>query len=177
MANHDIKQLLNESRFDFISVDDKAFIMALDAAMLACGWGLEATAHYKGYVCGRYMLIYHKLGVKAKKVVARIYMRDNGIVLRMYFSGINKHHTYIEKSPPHIKGVFTGIHGNCGVCGNEHDSSCKHRKTYTIDDNTYVKCDGAVFEFSNPTIDKLPDYMNLLSDFYPSIKSSTAVYA
>lgn len=161
-----IKQLLEESRFDFVSADDKAFIMAFDAVMLELGWGLETNGLYKGYMWGQYMLIYCKLGVKAKKVAARIYMRDNGIVLRMYFSGINKHRAYIENSPPHVKGVFIGTHGNCGHCGNEKDGKCTHRKTYTIDCNVYDKCDGAVFEFWQPDIAKLPDYIGLLKEFY-----------
>ena len=161
-----IKQLLEESRFDYVNADDKAFIVAFDSAMLERGWGLETNGWYKGYMWGRHMLIYYKLGVKTKKVPARIYLRDNGIALRLFFSGIDKHRIYIENSPLHIKAVFTGNHGDCGHCGNEHDGSCKHRKIYTIDGNVYEKCDGAVFEFWQPNIQKLPDYLALLDEFY-----------
>ena len=171
MTQYDLKQLLEKSRFDYVSADDKAFIVIFDAAMLERGWGLEANGWYKGYMWGRHMLIYYKLGVKAKKVAARFYLRDNGIVLRMFFSGIDKHRTYIENSPPHVKGVFTGTHGNCGHCGNEHDGSCKHRKTYTMDGNVYEKCDGAVFEFWQPDLEKLPDYLALLDEFYTNKKN------
>jgi hypothetical protein len=166
MPEYDIRQLLEESRFDFVNTDDKAFVVAFDAAMLERGWGLETNGYYKGYMWGRCMLIYIKLGVKAKNVPARIYLRDNGIVLRLFFRNIEKHRTYIENSPIHIKGVFTGAHGNCGHCGNEHDGECKHRKTYTIDDNAYEKCDGAVFEFWQPNLEKLSDYLALLDEFY-----------
>ena len=79
MTEYDIKQLLEESRFDFVSATDKAFIVAFDAAMLERGWGLETNGYYKGYMWGRCMFIYVKLGVKAKKVPARIYLRDNGM--------------------------------------------------------------------------------------------------
>ena len=67
MAEYDIKHLLEESRFDFVSTDDKSFIEAFDAAMLERGWGLETNGYYKGYMWGRCMFIYVKLGVKAKK--------------------------------------------------------------------------------------------------------------
>ncbi|MCL2447087.1 MAG: hypothetical protein FWD06_10010 [Oscillospiraceae bacterium] len=164
MAEYDIKQLLEESRFDFVDADDKAFIVAFDAAMLERGYGLETNGHYKGYVWGRFMLIYRKLSVKAKKVPARIYLRDNEIALRLYFSNIDKHRTYIESLPPHIKGVFTGTHGSCAHCGEE---SCKHRKTYTIDGRVYEKCDGVTFEFGQPDLEKLPEYLALLDEFYP----------
>ena len=166
MTGCNTKQLLEESRFDYVNTDDKVFIVAFDAAMLDRGWGLESNGHFKGYMWGRHMLIYYELGMKAKKVPARFYLRDNGIVLRMYFNGIDKHRAYMENSPSHIKDVFTGTHGNCGHCNSSHDGSCKHRKTYTIDDNVYEKCDGAVFEFCQPTMQKLPDYLALLDEFY-----------
>jgi hypothetical protein len=40
-------------------------------------------------------------------VYALIYLRDEDIVLRMFFSGIDKHREYIEKGPAHIKEAFT----------------------------------------------------------------------
>jgi len=168
MTGYDIKQLLEEPRFDFVNVDGKVFIIAFDAAMLNRGWGLEMSGHYKGYMWGRCMLIYNKLGVKAKKVPARIYLRDNGIALRLFFSNIDKHRAYIDNSPFHIKYVFTGAHGNCGHCGIEREGGCKHRKIYTIDGNVYEKCDGSVFEFWQPDLEKLTDYLALFDEFYAS---------
>lgn len=167
MIESNIKQLLEETRFDFVSADNKAFIVAFDSAMHKRGWGLENNGHFKGYCWGRYMLIYCKLGVKSKKVAARIYLRDQGIVLRLYLNGMDKYQAFLESSPEHIKSVFTNNHGSCGHCGNEHDGKCKHRKIYTIDGNLYEKCDGAVFEFESPTVEKLQDYFNLLDKFYP----------
>ena len=164
---YDIKQLLEEVRFDFVSADDKDFIIAFDTAMLQQGWGLETNGYYKGYMWGRCMLIYRKLGIKSKKVPARIYLRDDGIALRLFFSSIDRHRSYIENTPLHIKSVFTGTYGNCGHCGHEHCGNCMHRKTYTIDDIVYQKCDGAVFEFWQPQTENLPSYMELLAEFYP----------
>ena len=171
MAESNTKQLLEESRFDYISIEDKVFITAFDAALLERGWGIENNGHFKGYMWGRYMLIYCKLGVKAKKVVARIYIRDHEIALRLYFSNIDKHRIYIENAPVHIKDVFTGTHGNCSHCGNEHDGKCKHRKIYTIDSSVYEKCDGTVFEFGKPDLEKLPDYLVAIDEFYKNRKT------
>ena len=171
MAEYDIKQLFEESRFDFVNANDKAFTIAFDTAMLERSWGLETNGHYKGYMWGQYMFIYRKLGVKTKKVPARIYLRKNGIALRLFFSNIDKRRTYIENSPLHIKNVFTGTHGNCGHCGNEREGSCKHRKTYAIDDNVYEKCDGEVFVFSQPNMENLLDYLALFDEFYSPQKT------
>jgi len=165
MTAFDIKQLLEESRFDFVNADDKAFVIAFDTAMLERGFELEMNGHYKGYMWGRYMLIYRKLGIKAKKVPARIYLRDNGIALRLFFSGVDKHRTHIESSPFHIKDVFTSTHGNCGHCDIEREGNCKHRKTYAIDSTVYEKCDGEVFVFLQPNLEKLSDYLMLLDEF------------
>ena len=45
MTTYDIKQLLEESRFDFVNADDKAFVVAFDAAMLERGFGLETNGY------------------------------------------------------------------------------------------------------------------------------------
>jgi len=45
------------------------------------------------------------------------------------------------------------------------------RKTYTIDGKQMEKCSGVVFEFYNPTMEKLGDYMGLLAEFYPAKKA------
>jgi|GEM_PF-328858 hypothetical protein len=168
-----MKDILSEDRFNIISETDKKFILAFDAAMFDRDWGLETNGHYKGYMWGRFMFIYYKLGVRAKQVAARFYVREDNIVLRLYFSGIDKHRAYIENAPPHIKDVFTGTHGDCEHCKDtEHKNSCKHRKIYTIEETVYEKCDGTVFEFWQPTIQKLPDYMALLDKFYASKKKT-----
>ena len=164
-------QLLQEPRFDFMSRDDKVFITAFDAVMLERGWGLENNGHFSGYCWGRYMLIYCKLGVKAKNVIARIFLRDDGMVLRLFFSNIDKHRAFLEDAPEHIKSVFLTGHGNCNHCkgiGHREDGNCSFRKTYTLDGSLIEKCAGVVFEFYQPTMQKLPDYLALLDEFYPT---------
>lgn len=166
----DIIKLMQESRFDFVSKDDKTFITAFDAALLERGWGIENNGHFKGYCWGRYMLIYCKLGVKAKKVAARIYLRDDSIVLRLFLNGMDKHRAFLESSPEHIKSVFLlGGGGDCRHCpdsGSRVNGRCIFRKNYTIEGQAVEKCNGAVFEFCQPNMQKLPDYLALLDEFY-----------
>ena len=64
--------------------------------------------------------------------------------------------------------VFTNSHGDCSC--NPPKENCRMRKAYTIDGREIKKCSGVVFEFWQPTLDKLPDYMGLLSTFYPNKK-------
>ncbi|MHB1484879.1 MAG: hypothetical protein ACYCYI_09470 [Saccharofermentanales bacterium] len=167
-----IAKLMQESRFDFVNEDDKAFITAFDAALLDRGWGIENNGHFKGYCWGRYMFIYCKLGVKAKKVAARIYLRDDNIVLRLFLNGMDKHRTFLESAPEHIKRVFLpGGGGDCHHCpdgGSRVNGKCMFRKNYTIDGQAAEKCNGAVFEYHQPAISKLPDYLALLDEFYPT---------
>ena len=162
-----IRELLAEPRFDFVDAKDKAFIVSFNEAMLHHGWELEENGHYKGYMWGRMMLIYCKANIKAKKVAARLYLRDDGAILRMFFSKIDRHRAYIENAPSHIKEAFVNEHGNCGHCGNEQDGACRHRKEYMINGKQYEKCDGCVFEFCNPTVEKCQEYIKLLEEFYP----------
>lgn len=63
-----MEDILKEDRFDSISNDDKKFIIAFDN---------EVTKLGSGYVWGKYMIIYRKLGVKSKKVFARIFIRES----------------------------------------------------------------------------------------------------
>ena len=65
------------------------------------------------------MIIYSKSGVKSKQVAARIYIKENGIVLRLFFNDIDKHREYIENAQDFIKNVFLGEHGNCRRCHND----------------------------------------------------------
>ena len=165
------EERLLEERFDFISEADKAFIAAFDKNIgeleYDCGGSIG-----EGGCWGNYMIIYTQTGVKSKKVIARIYIRGDGIVLRLFFSAIDKHRAYVENTPEHIKSVFTNNHGNCRC--NPRYENCKHRKTYSIDGKKIEKCDGYVFEFSEPTVEKLPDYMSLLTEFYMPGKTARA---
>ena len=102
--------LLQEGRFDFIANHDKGFILAFNDAMTNLGYDFDGRIG-SGFCWGKYMIIYTKSGVKSKKVFARIYIRDESIVLRLFFSAVDKHREYIEIAPAHIKEVVTVQHG------------------------------------------------------------------
>ncbi len=161
-----MKNIMSQSRFDFISDTDKSFIIAFDDEMKALGYDYGNNIG-SGCCWGRYMIIYSKTGVKSKKVIARIYIREDGnIVLRLFFSGIDDHRGYIENAPAYIKDVFTGAHGDCSHCKNDKNGVCKFRKSYTLNDRLIEKCNGVVFEFHQPDMSKLPGYIGLLHEFY-----------
>jgi hypothetical protein len=157
---------ITQSTYDFISEKDKQFIIAFDEAIKEIGYESGGSIG-NGYCWGRYMIIYAKIGVKDKKVAARIYIRDNGIVLRLFFNKIDKHRGYIENTNEFIRFPFVSDHGNCHYCPNKKNDICKFRKTYTIGNRRIEKCSGVTFEFEKPDTDKLPDYMALLREFYP----------
>jgi hypothetical protein len=164
-----INKILEEARFDIVSPRDKAFIAAFDNAIAGLGYDFGGRIG-DGYCWGPYMIIYAKTGVKAKKVAARIYIREDGIVLRLFFSKIDAHSAFIEQAPLYIREVFTGPHADCNFCENKKDGLCSFRKTYTLDGRTISKCSGVAFEFHEPDEEKLPDYMALLAEFYPPPK-------
>ena len=145
--------------------------MAFDKNIENLGYGFGGGIG-DGYVWGKYMIIYSKTGVKNKKVAARIFIRESGIVLRLFFNDVDKHRAYVEGAPEHIKSVFVNDYGNCSC--NPKKENCRMRKTYTIDDRQIEKCSGVVFEFWNPTVEKLVDYMDLLAEFYPVKKAGIA---
>lgn len=162
-----MKNLLSEERFNNISTENKAFILAFDDAISKLGYGFGGKID-SGFCWGKYMIIYSKIGVKSKQVAARIYIRESSIVLRLFLNKINRHYEYIENAPPFIKEVFTGEYGNCHHCHNDKDGICKFRKTYTLGNNYIEKCNGITFEFWEPDLEKLPEYINLLKEFYPN---------
>ena len=161
-----LKNTLAESRFDFIAGVDKDFILAFDNEINKLGYDSGGNIG-SGYCWGKYMIIYSRTGVKSKKIAARIYIREDSIVLRLFFNQIDSHRSYIENAPPHIKQVFTGEHGDCHRCKNDKNGVCKFRKAYTLDGRSIEKCNGVVFEFRKPDLAKLQDYISLLSEFYP----------
>ncbi len=158
---------LLEERFSFISAIDQAFIRSFDEEMERLGYDYGGGIG-DGYCWGKYMIIYSKKGAKTPKVVARIFIRESSIVLRLFFNQIDKHQAYIENAPEHIKAVFTGAHGACSC--NPKKENCRMRKTYVVDGVLYEKCSGVVFEFHNPTLEKTADYIALLREFYPTKK-------
>ena len=160
-----MEEILTEERFELITDINKEFIISFNKEIENFGYSFGGGIG-DGYCWGKYMIIYTKTGVKAKNVAARIFIRENGIVLRMFFNNIDKHRSYIENAPEHIREVFTGSHGDCSC--NPKKENCRMRKTYTINGRTIEKCSGVVFEFWSPTIEKLPDYIDLFKEFHPA---------
>jgi hypothetical protein len=158
---------LQENRFDFIAVPDKDFILGFEDEMTKLGYDFGGRIG-SGYCWGKYMMIYRKSGGKSKKVVARIYIRDESVVLRLFLNDIDKHREYIENSPAGIKEVFIGDHAKCNQCHNDKDGKCRFRKTYTLEGRLIEKCNGITFEFHEPSVQKIPDYMALFTEFYPN---------
>jgi len=165
-----IEEILSEDRFNIISEVDKAFIIDFDKNINVLGYDFGGAIG-DGYCWGKYMIIYSKTGVKSKQVIARFFIRDNSIVLRLFFNNIDKHRNYIEAAPECVKSVFINNHGNCSC--NPKKENCRMRKTYTIADNQIEKCSGVVFEFRNPIAENLVEYINLLTEFYPVKKTKT----
>jgi hypothetical protein len=160
-----MKSLLSDERFSFMAEKDKDFILAFDAEIGKLGY-YSGPNIGGGYCWGKYMIIYSRSGVKNRKVVARIYIREKDIVLRLFLNKIDDHIKFIEDAPAYIKKVFTGDYGRCKHCKNQKGDNCKFRKTYTLDNQRIEMCNGVTFEFREPTREKLPDYMRLLAEFY-----------
>lgn len=74
---------------------DKEFIVAFTKEMSKLGYGFDGKIG-DGFCWGKYMIIYAKTGVKNKDVLARIYIREDGIVLRLYFNRIDEHRDNIR---------------------------------------------------------------------------------
>lgn len=163
-----METILAEDRFNIISAENKAFILAFDEGITKIGYDFGGNIG-SGFCWGKYMIVYTKSGVKNKQVAARIYIRENSIVLRLFLNKIDQHQKYIENASPFIKEVFTGDYGKCNHCRDHKENSgiCKFRKTYTLDNQLIEKCNGITFEFWEPNLEKLPEYINLLKEFYP----------
>lgn len=159
--------ILQEARFDYLSGEDKAFIRAFDAEMTRLGYNFGNQIG-SGYCWGKHMMIYRKTGVKSENVYARIYMREPRVALRLFLNNIDKHRAFIEQAPEHIKDVFTNDHGRCQHCHNAMGENCRFRKTYTIDGQVIEKCSGVTFEFWEPGIEKMKDYLALFTEFFPA---------
>ena len=161
-----MEEILKERRFRIISDADKAFILAFDKAMAERGYDFGGTIGY-GYGWGLFMIIYGKTGTKSRPVAARVLVNDDGgIYLRFFLSNVDKRREYIENTPPHIKNAFLFEGGDCTSCS----TMCAPGKTYTIDGQLMQKCNHSTFYFHAPTQEKLPDYLDLLSKFYPPKK-------
>ena len=166
-----IEEFLTERRFNIISVQDKEFIIAFDEAIKNFGYDFGGAIRGGGghNIGGLFTITYGKANTKSSRVIARIFIRENNIAFRLYLSKIDKFRTFIENTPPHIKNIITGNQGDCNLCegGHRKDGFCKFKVSYTIDGRNFEKCNGFVFVFEQPDLNKLPDYISLLSEFYP----------
>jgi len=169
--------LLKEKRFDFVSDENKKFVIEFTKEMDLFGYDFGGEIG-DGFYWGNYMIVYSQKSVKSKKIIARIYIRDDGvviwggkvnhfknsIVLRLFFDDIDKHREYIESAPPFIKEPFI-VEDGYGVC--QHcNYDCSSRRIYTINGKQFEKCSESIFEFNNPKIEQINDYMNILKEFY-----------
>ena len=161
-----MERLLADAKFDFVSREDKAFLIAWDQALDQLGYTNGGDIG-SGYCWGKYMVIYTKRGVKSKKSYARAYLREDGLVLRLYFSNIDEHRSAVESAPAHLQEAFTGSFPQCDHCR----EVCSHRKRYALHGAPYEACDGKTFWFCQPNIEDLPDYLNLCQAFYPAKKA------
>lgn len=158
-----IKEQMAENRFDFINAEDKNFIIVFTELMEKMGYTYGAEIG-SGFCWGKYMLIFRKANVKSQNVVARIYIKDNSIVLRLFFNNVTKHAAYISSASDLIKLAFIGDYGNCKHCKGD---NCKFRKDYQIDNIKFEKCNGTTFEFNNPKCENIEEYISLFKEFYP----------
>jgi len=166
----DMTGILSEERFRIISDNDKAFLIAFDKAMNELGYDFGGGIGI-GYCWGKYMIIYGKTGTKSRPCPARIYIKDDGAIqLRLFLNKVDKHRDFIENAPAHIKSAFVFKDGECKSC----NTMCAPGKVYTIDGKTMRKCNHSVFYFAEPSVERLPDIMTLLSKFYPARKAKQA---
>lgn len=165
-----MQTLLQQERFNIISPANKAFILAFDAEMNRLGYDFGGQIG-SGYCWGRYMIIYAKTGVKSKNVVARIYIRDESIVLRLFLNQLDKHRAYLEATPAYIKEVFVGPRADCRHDKDDGTGNCMFRKSYTLEGRLIEKCNGETFEFHDPAAHELGDYIALFTEFFPQKKA------
>ncbi|MDR3148815.1 MAG: hypothetical protein LBT88_02180 [Oscillospiraceae bacterium] len=165
-----ISAQLSDPRFDYILPEDKEFIARFDDEMEASGYSANGviTPGYAGAPgWGKYMLIYAKVGVKSKQIAARIYLRNDGTILRLFLNNIDKHAAFIENAPEYIRAVFDKGFYDCCHCASKPNGICNFRKSYTLNGELREKCSGEVFQFFKPGIEKLSAYMDLFREFYP----------
>ena len=158
-----LEEILAEDRFKVISAPDKSFIISFDKVMNEVGYD------FGGAIIGNkdvMVIVYGKTGTKTRPRPACFYIRDDGTVcLKLYLHKVDDRRQYIENAPAHIKEIFTNDMGKCNAC-NFRDGKCKYNctKTYTIGGRLFHKC---YFELTNLVAENIPDYIDLLSEFYP----------
>jgi hypothetical protein len=163
-----MKNLLSDGKYSFISQQDKDFILAFDNSMIEAGYANNDIQPY--VVFGKYKIEYYKPGTKTKKYIARIYFRDDGIVLRLYLSNIDKHSVYIENAPDFIQEPFVSDAHNCkkpNCKGMITNGKCRYIKTYTLKNAPHIKCAEQAFIYYGLDVKDVAQYIELLVTFYP----------
>ena len=165
-----MKKLLSDEKYAFVSQKDKNFIIAFNDSMVKGGYENNGIQPY--FVFGKYKIEYYKPGNKTKKFIARIYFRDDEIVLRLYFSNIDKHRDTVEKSPCFIQKPFVDDSHRCKKphCKGLGKDKCRYQKTYTIHGVPYIKCAEQSFCFYKMDAENASKYVELLTAFYPNKK-------
>jgi len=165
VGSKSLKEILAEDRFKIISMPDMVFIIAFDKAMNEVGYDFGGTISGNKDIMA---IIYGKTDTKSRPCPARIHIENAGkIGLRLYLHKVDDHRQYIENAPAHIKDIFTNDIGKCTGC-NLKDGKCKCTKIYTIGGRLFHKC---YFNLTNISVDRIPDYIDLLSEFYPMKKA------
>ena len=166
-GNKSLKEILEEDRFKIIPMSDKTFIIAFDKELNEVGYDFGGTISGNRDLMA---IIYGKTNTKTRPCPVRIHIENNGnICLRLYLHKVDDHRKYIENAPAHIREVFTSETGKCCGC-NFKDGKCKYKctKTYTIGGSLFNKC---YFKLTNTATENIPDYIGLLSEFYPIKKA------
>ncbi len=186
----EMKNLLEE-RFHFISEVNKEFLLSFDEEMEKLGYGIyevkDAYPWAMNWIGAKYMINYKVKRLKTRKLVAHVFIKEDGIFLRLFAlknnvrtintrekarSVIAPHRAYIESAPPHIKKLFTVEVPACHHCNDDNGNGyCYRLDTYTVDGNVYERCIGKGFDIWDPTMEKLPDYIEMLSELNSKKKS------
>jgi len=167
-AGKRVDNLLTDRKYNYISQDQRNFVVALDKTLIDIGYESSGIVPYVGW---KYKIEYSKSGLKNKRFDARFYFYDKGIILRLYFNDIDRHSKFIENAPDFIKEPFINERGKCNHCdksggGIGKKGKCTFKKTYSIDGVEYSKCAGENFYFENFDISNVPKYMELITSFY-----------
>jgi hypothetical protein len=146
----------------FITEEDRKFIDAISGEMDAAGYGRNIDP---GYCWGRYMFTFRKKNLKNPKNAARIYLREDGIVLRFFLPDIDAHWEYIEHAPAMIRESFVNDFGNCRHCHNEKNGACNFRRSWTLFGIRHEKCSDSTIQYFRPSIEHVGEYMDLFREF------------